>query len=130
MPRLSVILVAHDDASLLEASRTSVLSQGRVSIELLTTADASAAARNRSVDAAQGDHVWFVEPRDLLVPGSLATVAAKLDAIEPDVLVVHHSTIDDAGRIHEGPHRRLLRRVAEEGTRTLQGRPGLADTAP
>jgi CDP-glycerol glycerophosphotransferase len=130
MPRLSVILVGHDDARLLEASQASAATQNAAGVELLTTADPGAAARNRALDEASGDYAWFVEPHDVLLPGSLAHVTERLDATSPDVLVVHHSTIDLAGRTHEGPHRRLLQKVAGEGPRTVRERAGLADTAP
>ena len=94
------------------------------------TADASSEARNRSLDEASGDYIWFLEPRDVLLTGSLAHVVERLDATEPDVLVVHYSTIDADGRTHEGPHRRLLRKLASDSVHTLRESPGLAHAAP
>jgi len=129
-PRLSVIVVGHDDAELLEASTASVLSQDVAGVELVRAGSGSAADRTAALDAALGDYAWFLEPFDVLLPGSLDHVLARLDATAPDVLVVHHASIDAAGRVHEGPHRRLLRRLADDGVHTLKERPGLADTAP
>jgi CDP-glycerol glycerophosphotransferase len=91
--------------------------------DVLTTTD-----RNAALETARGDYLWFVEPGDIVLPGALERVAERLEA-QPDVLIVHHATIDLTGRMHEGPHRKLLTRLAD-GTHTLRERPGLADTAP
>ena len=124
MPRLTVVLVGGD-----EASEASARSQRFPDAELATTPDGSAEARNAALDAARGDYVWFVEPGDLLLPGALERVAGRIEALAPDVIVVHHSTIDATGRTHEGKHGPLLSRLAGEAHR-LADRPGLADTAP
>ncbi len=124
MPRLTVVLVGGD-----EASEASARSQRFAGAEIVTTPDRSAAARNAAIDAATGEYVWFVEPGDLLLPGSLARVARSIEALAPDVIVVHHSTIDATGRSHEGRHGPLLSRLAGAAHR-LEERPGLTDTAP
>jgi CDP-glycerol glycerophosphotransferase len=103
-----------------EASAASV----RTHDDVLTAPD-----RNEALDAARGDYVWFVEPGDIVLPGAVERVRARLEATEPDVLIVHHAAIDLKGRMHEGPHRKLLSRLSG-GVHTLAGRPGLADTAP
>ena len=92
MPRLTIVLAA--------GSRAHVSSGPDV--EVLTIGDASADARNGALDRAAGDHVWFVEPQDVLLPGTLTHVLERLQAEAPDVLRVHHTTVDARGRVHEG----------------------------
>jgi CDP-glycerol glycerophosphotransferase len=47
-------------------------------------------ARAASLDLVTGDHVWFVEPTDLLPEGAVAAVLGALEA-GPKVLVVDHA---------------------------------------
>jgi CDP-glycerol glycerophosphotransferase len=112
---MSALTIVVDD----EASAASV----RTHDDVLTATD-----RNAALEQAGGEYIWFVEPGDIVLPGALERVTARLGA-RPDVLIVHHATIDLTGRMHEGPHRKLLTRLAD-GVHTLAERPGLADTAP
>ncbi len=95
MPRLSVVAVAGGPTH----------AYAGPDVELLTIDDASADARNGALDRAAGDYVWFVEPQDQLLPGALAHVLERLEAETPDVLLVHHVTIDARGRVREGTGR-------------------------
>jgi CDP-glycerol glycerophosphotransferase len=159
MPHLSLVLVVHREQAYVEELARSVLDQGVEDVELVAVDDASpdhgpalldelaerdprvrvhhlpervghAAARDIGLDLAEGDHVWFVDATDRLVPGALAGVAERLRASSPDVLVVGHDEAGALGRTRPGPHRRLLARTAERGPGTLDERPGLADAAP
>ncbi|WP_089154448.1 bifunctional glycosyltransferase/CDP-glycerol:glycerophosphate glycerophosphotransferase [Micromonospora sp. NBS 11-29] len=47
-------------------------------------------ARNVGLDRAIGAYVWFVDGDDWLVPGCLPSVADRLRATAPDVLIVDH----------------------------------------
>jgi CDP-glycerol glycerophosphotransferase len=102
-----------------EASAASV----REHDDVLTETD-----RNAALESARGEYVWFVDPGDIVLPGAVERVRARLDA-RPDLVIVHHAAIDLQGRMHEGPHKRLLTRLAGDA-HTLAERPGLADTAP
>jgi CDP-glycerol glycerophosphotransferase len=91
-------------------------------VEVLTVAD-----RNAALDAAVGDHVWFAEPQDLLLPGALARIDERLAATGADVLLLGHTAIDVRGRVRRGPHGRLL--AAIDGAVTLAQEPALAAAA-
>ena len=158
-PLLSFVLVVHREQAYLEECAASLLGDPAAAVELVAIDDASpdhapelldalaerdervhvrhleermgrGAARNLALDAVAGDHVWFVETTDLLPPGSLADVLALLGGESPDVLLVHHTRADPLGRSRQGPHRRLLEGVAEQGSVTLDQRPAIAAAAP
>src|SRR4051794_40585689 len=138
MPLLSFVLVDEGGAAELEAGVDALLGPDLADVEVIAVggdpalaerdprvrplpapAGGLAAARDLGLEAARGEHVWFLEAGDRLAPGTLAGAAERLRAVAPDVLFV--------GR---GPHRRLLDRVARDGVTTLERRPGLADAAP
>ena len=128
-----VELVAVDDASpdhgpeLLDALAAR---DERVRVLHLRERGGLGAGRDAGLAQATGDFVWFVHAPDRPAPGALAAVAERLRTLEPDVLLVDHARVDALGRERPGPHRGLLGRVAEDGTTTLDRRPGLAAAAP
>jgi CDP-glycerol glycerophosphotransferase len=128
-----VELVAIDDASpdhgpaLLDALAER---DGRVRVRHLGERAGRGEARNLALDAVAGDHVWFVETTDRLAPGALADIVVRLRERSPDVLLVHHERSDPVGHTSDGPHRRVLERVAEQGAVTLEQRPAVARAAP
>jgi CDP-glycerol glycerophosphotransferase len=157
MPTISFVLAVHSEQGYLPACAASVLDQRFADVELIAIDDASpdhapalldelaaadprvtvrhverrlgrGGARNLGLELARGDYVWFVETTDTVAPGALTTVAERLAAEQPDVLLVHHSRIDMFRRKTPGPHRRALARV--EGAVTLEREPTLAAAAP
>jgi CDP-glycerol glycerophosphotransferase len=159
MPRLSFVLVVHGEQAYLQECTESLLGQDFADVELVAIDDASpdhtpelldelaerdprvrvrhlteraglGEARNLALEMAEGDYVWFAHTTDLVRPGALATIARRLKACEPDVLLVHHVRTNPLGRSRPGPHRPLLASVAERGTVTLDERPAIADAAP
>jgi CDP-glycerol glycerophosphotransferase len=71
-----------------------------------------------SVAEATTEYVWLLAPGDLLVPGAMALVTARLEEIAPDVLLV----------AHKGANRKLLERVAGDPG-PLEAHPRVADLA-
>jgi len=73
----------------------------RLRVHRLAERAGAAAARLAALDLVSGDHVWFVEPTDLLPPGALPAVLDAL-ADRPPVLVVDHLL-----RAYDGKERRV-----------------------
>jgi CDP-glycerol glycerophosphotransferase len=159
MPLLSFVLVVHREQAYLEECAASLLAEPAADVELLAIDDASpdqapalldalaerdervrvrhlgeragrGAGRNRALEEASGDYVWFVETTDRLAPRALGGVLSLLAEQRPDVLLVHHERTDSLGRLSQGPHRRLVERIAQEGPVTLEQQPALARAAP
>jgi CDP-glycerol glycerophosphotransferase len=147
MPRLSFVLVLHGGQAFVQETAASLLGPG--DLELVVVDDASedhtpelldelaasdervrvhhaparlglAAARDLGLELARGDYVWFVEIGDLLPAGALSAVMRTLAADEPDVLLVPHDSADPLGKRREGPRRRALARMAEQGPGPLE----------
>jgi CDP-glycerol glycerophosphotransferase len=156
---LSVVLVVHREQGFIEECIRSFSSQSFADAELVVVDDASpdhapaildelaerdervtvhhlparvgfGEARNLALEHVRGEHVWFVETTDLLVPGSLATVDAALRATSADVLLLHHSRDDVLGRRSAGPHAARLRKIAAAGPAPLDRHPRAAAVAP
>ncbi len=53
------------------------------------------AARNRLLDEARGDYLWFIDPDDLVEPGVLPRLKALLAAHQPDLLSCNFRVFDD-----------------------------------
>lgn len=61
------------------------------------------AARNRGIDHAQGDYVWFIDSDDWMTDEALVRTAALLKKHHPDVLVSNFISVWEDGRSHPGP---------------------------
>src|SRR5215210_4363345 len=157
-PRLTVVLVVYRDQAYLREAVRSVLDQSFALVELVAIDNASpdhgpeilgelaatddrlivlrlertvtiGEARNIALERATGDYVWFLESTDVLPPGALAAVAARLDETRPQVLVVDDTREETFGRPTPGPNGRILSKVAVVETFTLEQRPEAARLA-
>jgi CDP-glycerol glycerophosphotransferase len=155
-PLLSVVLPVGGVEEYLPACLDSVLGQAGPAIEVIAVDDASpdrcgailddraardprlrvihlaaaigpGPARDRGLADAAGRYVWFVDPDDLLAPGALAAVAARLERDEPDLLLLDYLLLHRDGRTGPSPGAGLLAAAAAEtgGVTTLAGHPGL-----
>lgn len=90
---VEVILV--DDASPdgSAALAQDLLPQARVIREPLNRG--VSAARNRLLDAATGEYLWFIDPDDLVEPGVIPRLKALLDEHRPDLLTCDFRVFDD-----------------------------------
>ncbi len=90
---VEVILV--DDASPdgSAALAQTLLPQARVIREPLNRG--VSAARNRLLDAATGEYLWFIDPDDLVEPGVIPRLKALLDEHRPDLLTCNFRVFDD-----------------------------------
>lgn len=120
MPLISVTIPVHGVAHYLDRCLDSVLSQAGADIEVIAVDDASTdrcgailaarddprlrvittesavgpgRARELGAKEATGDYVWFVDGDDELADGALAAVAADLDRLGPDVLILDYENL-------------------------------------
>ena len=128
MPRFSIIVPAYQVQSYLGECIDSVLDQSFADFEVIAVDDASpdgsgaildgyaardrrvrvlhlpdnvglGRARNAGLDVATGDYLLFLDSDDILTEGSLAAVAARLDATgDPEVLIYDYSRLYWDGR--------------------------------
>jgi glycosyltransferase involved in cell wall biosynthesis len=120
MPRFSIVVPSHGVAGRLSQALDSILAQSFGDFELIPVCDAPdspaadvvagyaerdsrvtpvhsppsaglAGARNTGLRSAVGGHVLFLDGDDVLVPGALAALAARLSAVgDVDVLYFEH----------------------------------------
>ena len=159
MPRFSIIVPAFRVQAYLPACLTSVLSQDFRDVELIVVDDASpdgcgeiaadvaaadhrvtvitldrnvgpGPARNAGIDRATGDYLLFLDGDDVLTPGSLAALDARITATgDPELLVFGHARLAWHGRITPAdPPGTLTARPAE--ATPLAGRPELLGLPP
>ena len=154
-PLLSVVLPVGGVEEYLPACLDSVLGQDGPAIEVIAVDDASpdrcgeildaraagdprlrvihlpeaigpGPARDRGLAEAAGEYVWFVDPDDLLAPGALAAVAARLERGQPDLLLLDYLLLHRSGRTERSPGADLLAAAAADpGGTTLAQHPGL-----
>ncbi|MFG6466818.1 glycosyltransferase family 2 protein [Roseateles sp. BYS87W] len=53
------------------------------------------AARNRLLEEARGDYLWFIDPDDLVEPGALAELRTLIQAHAPDLISADFRVFDD-----------------------------------
>jgi len=126
MPAISVIVTVHGVADYLDACLDSILDQAAADTEVIAVDDASpdrsgailaarldprltvirteatvgpGRARELGMKHATGEYLWFVDADDELARGALAEVAARLDRLRPDVLVIDYENIYADGRV-------------------------------
>lgn len=148
MPLISVIVPVYSVQGYLRRCLDSVLDQPFADIELIAVDDHSpdhcskildeyrardprvrvihlarsvgpGPARNLALEAATGTFVWFVDSDDWVADGSLAAIARKLQATDPDVLLVDHVTEHWSGVTRPNRWRRVLGELDTRGRFTL-----------
>ena len=53
------------------------------------------AARNRLLDEARGDYLWFIDPDDLVEPGAISWLKAVIEQHQPDLVSCDFRVFDD-----------------------------------
>ncbi|GAA1846095.1 bifunctional glycosyltransferase/CDP-glycerol:glycerophosphate glycerophosphotransferase [Asanoa iriomotensis] len=71
----------------------------RVTVLTLDRNGGQGPARNRGLEQATGDYVWFVDSDDWLADGIVPAVAARIADLDPDVVVVDHVRAHWDGRV-------------------------------
>ena len=70
--------------------------------------------RNRLIDAADGEHVWFVDPDDYVLDGALETLRAIINTHDPDLILCDYRKSRLAKtRSFYGPRRQLLSDIGQ-----------------
>ena len=152
MPGISIIVPVYDVADFLPACLDSILADD-FDVEVIAVDDASpdrsgailderaaadsrlrvlhletnggqGPARNRALELATGEYVWFVDGDDRLAPGGLAAVTMALSSAKPDVLLINWASTYPGGRTETNPGAGLLSAVPAEGC-TLEDQPQL-----
>jgi CDP-glycerol glycerophosphotransferase len=137
-PRFSIIIAVHNTAEFLPDCLDSLLDQGFEDFEVIAVDDASTdgsmfclsryaasdpritvveldcnsgagAARNAGIAHARGDYVWFIDSDDWVDRDSLAKIAERLDADDPDVLLFGWSRRYPDGQASDCPASEHLR---------------------
>lgn len=100
-----VELVFLDDAS---PDRSAELAQALLPQARLIRQPTNAgvgAARNRLLDEARGDYLWFIDPDDLLCPGVLTRLKAAVAEHHPDLITCDFRVFDDGAGTESAPRR-------------------------
>lgn len=138
MPRLTLIVPAYNVQGYIGECLDSVLQQDFTDFEIIGVDDCSpdgsgaildtyaerdarirvlhltenvglGRARNAGIDESTGDYLLFLDSDDTLAPGSLAAIAARLDATDdPDVLIYDYTRTYWDGRLLRNKRAELL----------------------
>lgn len=131
-PWLSILLPVYRVEAYLQACADSILQQADAGVELVFVNDASpdasgallaqlqqahpnrvrvltqshnqgvSAARNRLLNEARGDYLWFIDPDDLLEPGVIPKLKALIEAEAPDLIMCDFRAFEDeSGRVRK-----------------------------
>ncbi len=65
-------------------------------------------ARNAGLAEAAGRYVWFADGDDVIAPGAIAAISAKLETSQPDVLVIGYLEMFPDGTSRPGPGGEVL----------------------
>lgn len=100
------------------------LADRRLTVVHLAQAAGPGNARNVGLGRATGRYIWFVDGDDLVADGAIGAVSSRLEAEEPDVLLVGYREFFPAGRTEPGAGEQLLG-SAPPGAFTLADAPNL-----
>jgi CDP-glycerol glycerophosphotransferase len=84
-------------------------------------------ARNIGLAEASGEYVWFVDSDDWIAAGCLRPIAARLTALEPDILLVDHTRASWLGQHTPSTGGELLAEVQAAGVVDLADQPRLLE---
>jgi CDP-glycerol glycerophosphotransferase len=156
-PRLSFVLVAHQEQAFLGPCVQSILADPSGEIELVVVDNASTdhvpelldelaatderltihrldpaqpqgTARALGVAASRGDYVWFVDTPDELEPGAAARALELLGRRDLDVLVIDHTIVGPLVAF-PAPTSRIVQGLAGKRAVDVRKRPDLLDLA-
>ncbi len=129
--RLSFVIPAYNVSPWIHQCLDSILGQRGASIEVIVIDDGSTddtlaqvrdrsrldarivvleqansgqgAARNRGIEAARGDYLWFVDADDWLFDGVLPRVVDQLARHQPDLMVLSYALAYESGQLQPVP---------------------------
>jgi glycosyltransferase involved in cell wall biosynthesis len=121
-------VIAVDDAS--DDGSAAILTRyaerdDRIRVVTLARNGGLGAARNMGITQAIGTYVWCVDSDDWLPAGTLAAVAARLEATQPDLLVTGYSRVYPDGTMEPHPVTEAGPLSTMPDTFTFAERPGL-----
>ncbi len=152
VPRFSIVVPCHNSRAWLRPCLDSVLSQSCADFEIIGVDDASpdgsgrildeyaaadsrvrvlhltenvglGLARNVGLKECRGDYVLFLDADDVYLPGSLAAIAARIDATDrPDILMFDYERIFWDGKVVRNQRHDAFAREGE-GVFTAAERP-------
>jgi CDP-glycerol glycerophosphotransferase len=88
-----------------EDPRVKVLRRGRIG---------PGGARNVGARQASGDYLWFVDGDDVVLDGSLAAIARRIQVSRPDLLLIGHEAVYPDGATQPDNDQQLLARKTAE----------------
>ncbi|HEU6456342.1 MAG TPA: glycosyltransferase family 2 protein [Roseateles sp.] len=89
-------LVFVDDASPDRSATLVTQRLPRARVIHLERNEGVSAARNRLLEEARGDYLWFIDPDDLVEPGVIPRLKALLEMHRPDLLTCDFRAFDDS----------------------------------
>lgn len=96
------------DGTLALARQIAERNAGRITIIVNEHNRGLSATRNRLLDHAQGEYVWFIDTDDFLRPGAIAAVRDAIERFQPDLLGGAYRKRRMHVSAFKGPHGQLI----------------------